>query len=413
MQYVHADGRRRSVRLGKVSKANAEGVKLKVEQLSACSTTGQPIPRDLALWLRDLDDKLHGKLAASHLVQPRVAATLGPFLDEWITARVDVQKATRETYHRAALHLVQFFGRDCDLRKLDPAGADRWRVWLTGERGLAEATARKSVQIAKQIMKVAMRRGVLDADPFDHLSGGARSNPKRKRYISRETVQRIIDVCPDAEWRLIVALSRFGGLRIPSGLDFLQWAEVDWDKHRFIVHGKGTNGKRRPRAVPIFPDLRPYLEDAWELAEPGAEFVISERRRKHSNLAEPLKRLVAKAGIELYPKPFHNLRASCQTDLAHDWPGYLVASWLGNSEAVAQEHYLQVLDIDFERAAKAVQKAVQYPPANSGKRQQATAVVAEDDRDKAGDYSEMKPVAADCGSDQQGQKQAHRDLNPD
>ena len=44
-----------------------------------------------------------------------------------------------------------------------------------------------------------------------------------------------------------------------------------------------------------------------------------------------------------------------------------MCAWIGNKAAVAQEHYLQVTDADFERAAKsgavAVQKAVQHPAA--------------------------------------------------
>ena len=46
-----------------------------------------------------------------------------------------------------------------------------------------------------------------------------------------------------------------------------------------VIHSPKTEhcGKAT-RLVPIFPELRPYLEEAWDAAEPGAEFVISSPR---------------------------------------------------------------------------------------------------------------------------------------
>ena len=47
-----------------------------------------------------------------------------------------------------------------------------------------------------------------------------------------------------------------------------------------------------------------------------------------------------------------------QTDLANRFPSHVVCGWLGNSEGIALEHYLQTTDEHFESAAgKAAQKA--------------------------------------------------------
>jgi hypothetical protein len=50
-------------------------------------------------------------------------------------------------------------------------------------------------------------------------------------------------------------------------------------------------------------------------------------------------------------KLFHNLRASRQTELAQYFAEHVVCQWIGNSQAVAREHYLRVTDQDFSRAA--------------------------------------------------------------
>ena len=52
-----------------------------------------------------------------------------------------------------------------------------------------------------------------------------------------------------------------------------------------------------------------------------------------------------------WPKLFHNLRASCETDLAKIHLINAVCDWIGNSITVAQWHYLQTTDEDFERAS--------------------------------------------------------------
>ena len=56
------------------------------------------------------------------------------------------------------------------------------------------------------------------------------------------------------------------------------------------------------REIPIFPELKPYLEDVFELAEPGDEFVITRYRKKNANLRTQLLRILKRAGIAPWPK---------------------------------------------------------------------------------------------------------------
>lgn len=80
-----------------------------------------------------------------------------------------------------------------------------------------------------------------------------------------------------------------------------------------------------------------------------------------------VNRILERAGVEPWPRLFHNLRASRETELAGEFPIHVVTAWLGNTPKIAMKHYLQVTDADFERAAVggaksgawAVQNAVQ------------------------------------------------------
>ncbi len=98
-----------------------------------------------------------------------------------------------------------------------------------------------------------------------------------------------------------------------------------------------------------------YLEAAFEAAEPGTEFIINRDRDKKSNLQTQSNRIVRKAGLEPWQKPFQNLRSTRETEPAEAYPIHVVCAWIGNSEAVATKHYLQVTDEHFERAQKVTQ----------------------------------------------------------
>ncbi|MGQ9822014.1 MAG: hypothetical protein ACUVQK_09140, partial [Thermogutta sp.] len=56
------------------------------------------------------------------------------------------------------------------------------------------------------------------------------------------------------------------------------------------------------------------------------------------------------AGLEPWPRLWHSMRASCETDLARQFPLAVVAKWLGITQAGAMRHYVDVTDADFERA---------------------------------------------------------------
>jgi hypothetical protein len=115
--------------------------------------------------------------------------------------------------------------------------------------------------------------------------------------------------------------------------------------------------------------LRPYLEEAFDPAEPGTAHVITSYRDRNANLRNQLNRIIVKAGLTPWSKLFHNLRATRQTELTAAFRLHVVCRWIGNKQAVAAEHYLQVTDADFEKAAKnatgALQNPVQQPAATA------------------------------------------------
>src|SRR5262245_18765651 len=55
-------------------------------------------------------------------------------------------------------------------------------------------------------------------------------------------------------------------------------------------------------------------------------------------------------GVEPWPRLWHSLRASCESDLAQSFPLATVTKWLGNTRSVALRHYVDPTEAAFDRA---------------------------------------------------------------
>ncbi|MCA9235754.1 MAG: site-specific integrase [Planctomycetales bacterium] len=352
IQFVAGDGKRRTIRLGKISQRGAEAVKLRVEQLNAAAISGHAVDPDTARWLATLDSPLHEKLARVGLIHERETATLTNYLAAYIVERTDVKPLTVKKYRTTERELVAHFGAEQSLRLITAGDADGWRRSLAS-CGLAENTVRKHTAVAKVFFNAAQRKGLIEANPFADLKATIQPNTSRYHFVTREDTTAVLEACPDAEWRLLFALSRYGGLRCPSEHLALRWRDILWARGRINVPSPKTehHAGGESRTVPIFPELLPYLQDAYELAEDGAEFVIARYRDTNSNLRTQLLRIIQRSGLQSWPKLFQNLRSTRETELAEDFPLHVVCAWIGNSQPVAAKHYLQVTDDHFERAA--------------------------------------------------------------
>ena len=369
VQFAAADGRRRSVRLGKVSQRTAEAVKTRVEILNAAKIAGHAVDGDTAGWVANLDAALADKLASVGLIPRRASAALGDFLDSYLDKKTDVKGGTRVFYGHTRRNLLEFLGPDKPLREITKGDADDFRRYLT-EQGLSAATVNRRCSLAKTFFRAAVRHELIPHNPFEDVRGSVRGNRERMRFITREVTQRIIDACPDSQWRLLVALARYGGLRTPSESLSLRWAGVDWEHDRVTVHSPKT--EHHPgggnRVIPLFPELRPYLEEVWEQAEPGSEHVITRYQEAaqrtpagwiNCNLRTQFHRIIRRAGFDPWPKPWQNMRSSRETELAESFPVQVCCQWIGNSRPVALEHYLQVTDEHFRQATQPTGEAVQ------------------------------------------------------
>ncbi len=368
--FVAPDGIRKSIRLGKCSKRVAESFKYRVEQLLEKLMFNRPVERELAEWIMGMEPAIASKLIKAGLIpmlDEKPSTALGVFVGSQIEQRSDLKPLTKIARRQVRDDLIEFFGVDHCVKAITPGRADEFKQWLIS-RGLASSTIHKRLQVTRSFFHAMRRHRLITENPFEGVRVAATGIRDRQRFISLDDSRKVLAACPDAQWRLIFALSRFGGLRCNSEHLALTWGDVDWQSVRIRIRSTKNEhheGKAE-RWIPIFPELRPHLQEVFREAEAGTHYVITKYRTANANWRTALTRIVRRAGLTMWPKAFQNLRASRETELVESYPVQVVTDWLGNSPMVAIRHYLMTRDEHFEIAAKtptqskAAQKAAQH-----------------------------------------------------
>jgi integrase len=210
------------------------------------------------------------------------------------------------------------------------------------------------------MLEDAVRLGHPSANPWKHVRQRSGDPSERRCYVPIADAERVIERCPSLLWRLLVALARFGGLRVPSEAFSLTWNDVDWERGRLSVPSPKTEHLGKPHhIIPLFPLLRPHLEAAFDQAPEGSTYIFPDEWRERAagddgwagaNMRTTFAKIVRRAGVEPWPHLWHSLRASCESDLAQSFPLATVTKWLGNTPSVALRHYVDPTEAAFDRA---------------------------------------------------------------
>ena len=153
-----------------------------------------------------------------------------------------------------------------------------------------------------------------------------------------------------ADYKVLFARTRYGGLRIPSELP--RWENVNIGAARMTILSPKTerHAGHESRQVPIDKRLMP---------DPVGG-VQRRARRRAAGLLDGLGgcvhvaagTIIDRAGVERWPDLWQALRRSCELDWAQRLPQYVVSKWIGHSIAVSRKHYANlVTDQYFESVA--------------------------------------------------------------
>lgn len=380
IQFTDADGKRQEFRIGKAIDAQANKVCVHVNAILADKVAGRPHDIETLKWVNSLPKKLFQRAEAVGLVTgaSRVYVSLGEFLDECMAR---IQKKRKENtyifYKNTRRNLIGHFGTSCRLSSITDEHAAQFREYLEScpkERGegiISRATVNRRIGAAHTFFELARKGKIIQQNPFEDVVAGEQVNKARLRYVPDEVIGQVLAKCPDPQWYVMICLARYGGVRVPSEIVPLKWEHIDWENRRILITSPKTahlEGKET-RTIPLFPELeRAFLKLAVRLEACGDardEYVIPRYRDSKANLGTQLKKIIRRAGVAAWPKPWHNLRASRENDLSRRFSLDVAAEWIGNSKRIALQHYLGTTDADFAAAAdyeSTVSKTPQNPP---------------------------------------------------
>jgi len=377
LAFTNGVGKRHYIRLGKVSAKDADSVRLRMESILNAKSLNLPLAPDIIHWLANLSDKFHDKLAKTGLIEPRKQTTLSQFISPYIESKADNVEATKVTKRVTAKTLYHFFGDTRDPETITEKEVQDYVAWLSCHRikkgkviaaTIKPATVATRLQHGIEFFRAMVEARVISHYPFASVKSIKDVDATQKVYIPDGDIHKVMKFAPDAEWRLIIALWRFGGLRRSSEVLRLKWEHVLWDQGKIIIpisktarHGKSS------RVIPIFHELSGPLREVRDQAGPGDVYIIEKhcprmmkmsKGRKEGNHAANLipafNKIVTSAGLKPWPMPGHNLRGSLVTDLYNGkYPNigiHTIAEWLGHSPEVAMKHYTRVKESDYEKA---------------------------------------------------------------
>lgn len=227
------NGKRIGIRLGHISLRSAETIRTHLEEILEAHGIGRSIEPDTLKWLREVDSDLHAKFAEKGLAPSRSTpstAEVGQFVDDYIAKR-SAKPASKEIWRQGKLGLVAFFGANRPLSVINAGMADDYVEYLktlpiksrarkpgeaTAVKVLAPMTVWKRLQFAKMVFRAAARHKLIEADPFADVKYKP-TKPDRSQFITPEETAKLLDGCPAGpDWRLIVAMARWGGLHAPQ-----------------------------------------------------------------------------------------------------------------------------------------------------------------------------------------------------
>jgi integrase len=248
---------------------------------------------------------------------PRAAAvTFEDFATGWLEVRYDLRPPTVSLYSGFIVnHLVPAFGH-IPIGRLRSTHAREYMAAAKG-RGMSDSLLRKTMVLAKSILKAAVGDSLIVTNPFDPVKL-PRDKPREMRYLTVEQLNDLLAAITP-HYRCVVLVAAVLGLRWgevcglrPADLNLLRGQIritgqlAEWDGLPQRVEPK-TEASVRSVAIPGF--IRAELEDQLSNRS-SPEYLFTSTRggpiRRSNFIRRHLHPALHAAGLEGYV--FHELR---------------------------------------------------------------------------------------------------------
>jgi integrase len=219
-----------------------------VETLVYYRKNGTHVPdKAVTNWLSAAPAELQEKLAKAGLINVTKSKTCKELWETYLKHRQEtVKKSTMNSYRHCQGVFYETFSQNEFVEKVTADRLLNWKAALLTR--FAPTSVAALLKIAKTVFGWAVDQDWLLKNPLGKIPIGSFINRDKDRIVTMDEYTKLLDACPNQEWRTIIALARIGGLRCASELQQFRWSDVHWTENRFLV--------RSPKTERTFPIKR-------------------------------------------------------------------------------------------------------------------------------------------------------------
>jgi integrase len=190
--------------------------------------------------------------------------TMESWAYEWLRRKGrDSSKATMARYRGHVKSWLDWLGdsrRKKPLESITTQDARLWRESIQNEGRVGKTVLSYTKDIGA-IFRAAMREGMITTNPFTALESIDTSDSLDRKPFTGEEVGELLAAAPTEEWRGLILVAAFTGLRLGDAAR-LRWGSIDLQEKRIILMPSKTIRKKREVRIPVQPDLLNYLLSA-------------------------------------------------------------------------------------------------------------------------------------------------------
>lgn len=190
--------------------------------------------------------------------------TLESWIAEWIRRKSrNSSEATMRRYRGHTNAFLQWLGEERKKKPLESVTSQDARLWReslqdAGRKGKTVLSYSKDIS---SVYRAAIREGLVSINPFTALDPIDTSDSQSRKPFTIAEVNTLIKAAPDWEWRGLILVAAFTGLRLGDSAR-LSWSSIDLKAQRITLIPSKTRKKNEEVRIPIQKDLLKFLRSA-------------------------------------------------------------------------------------------------------------------------------------------------------
>jgi integrase len=186
--------------------------------------------------------------------------TVKSWCEEWLERKArDSSKATMARYKGHVKAFLSWIDTKAEkpLETLTTADVERWKRSLL-DTGIVGKTVISYLKDIGSIYRSAIREGIVAFNPVAACEKPGTSDSQERKPFTEEEVAALIESAPSEEWKGLILMGAFTGLRMGDAAR-VQWSSIDLQKKLITLMPTKTKRKKVEVKIPIHPDLLAYL----------------------------------------------------------------------------------------------------------------------------------------------------------